>query len=885
MTRSILVFTFGVVWLTLVVARVAPAEEPTRFPLDARHPGPVVSPLLFGHNIEITRKGAWRGLYAEMVANRKFAGDAKADGLPPRWYPITGGGRVAIDRSGALAGAQCVRVEVATPGRTCGVGQYDEALALHRGTSYRLRAWFKSDVPRPVWVRLASGSGERVLAQCEATIAAGDWQLVTRDFEPKSTELDARLEIGSEQKGVFRIGAVSVQPADAFHGLRRDVVTLLKQLGPGVIRWPGGCFAEYYRWREGLLDVDRRPPLGKTTWELLLPDTDGYDTHEIGIDEFVALCREVGTEPAITVRLGEGTPEEMAAWVEYCNGGPESHWGKVRADREHREPYRVKYWFVGNEIYWSGLAGSTDPAVFVRRSRQFAEAMKRADPSIQLIGGTWFDPPNLSRWEAPLLKEAGSLLDLASYHQYMGIDKDAEIGAKIKAATSETRARLTAVRRYLDANAPAGKRLGITFDEWNLNWGRTPGDMPGGLFAAGMLNLLCREGDALGLALACYFMPVNEGCIEVRPFSACLNADGQVFALYRAHQGNRLLKTPKVPDDSDLDATASISTDGRRVVVTLVNRSLTRPVPVDLAVDGDASFPEAAVRSLTPRKLTLGASFALSDQARPLPGPARLSLTLAPGSITRVRFGATGPGEAPAMSRPRPKLLAQYPFEEGNGTSTADATGQLDPARFIGAPSFTSDGRFGRALVFHGASDSVDTGASLVDTTESFSVAAWMRFDAGFASTFRTAVSQDSDRMSGFYLQFSPVPNAGPGTASLRLTRWRDAKGEPLAAVVAPERPQAGRWVHVAAVQDCEERVMRLYVDGRMVAECGFDGMGASYRWPARGHTVIGRGQYGGAPVDPFLGAIDEVYLFQGVLSHNDVLRVMNNQFATAAPH
>ena len=873
------IFSLAALLPFITPAASSTAGEPTRLSIDVKDPGPAISPLLFGHNLEITRRGAWRGLYAEMVANRKFAGEPRADGLPPRWYPITGGGRVSVDQASPLAGKQCVRLDVAPGGRSCGIGQYGEALAFQKGARYALRVWLKSDEPRRVWVRLGSGSGDRVLFQDDVPVAAGDWQLAAREFAANATDLNVRLEIGSEQAGVYRVGAVSLQPADAFHGMRRDVVALLKQLGPGALRWPGGCFAEYYRWQEGLLPVDRRPPLGKTTWELLLPDTDGYDTHEIGIDEYVALCREIGAEPAITVRLGEGSPEEMAAWVEYCNGGSETHWGKVRAGRGHREPYRVKYWFVGNEIYWSGLAGSTDPQVFARLTRRFGEAMKKADPSVQLIGGTWFDPGNLDRWERPMLDQAGPLLGLASFHQYLGIGNDAEIAAKIKSPASDTRARLQAVRQYLDAHATGGKRLGIAFDEWNLNWGRSPGDVPGGLYAAGMLNMLCREADGLGVALACYFMPVNEGCIEVRPFTARLNGDGQVFALYKPHHGNRLLKASPAPADPDLDACASTSTstDGGRLCVTLVNRSTTRSIPVELAFNGPLAFSEAAIRSLVPRKISLGASFAETDEMRKLIDPASRRITLVPCSIVRVQFGST-PGDderSPSPSRPEPVLLAHYPFEEDSGMTTRDASGNLGLARFVGEPRFTPDGRFGRAVAFHGARDWIDTGSAVVDTTESFSVAAWVWFDPGFESTFRTVVSQDAERVSGFYLQSTPLPGV-----TLRLTKWHDAAGEPLKTVSAPERPRAGRWTHLAAVQDVENRVFRLYVDGRPVAETPIDGMGASYLWPARGHTVIGRGQYAGGPVDAFLGRIDEVYLFQGVLGEEDVRRVMENRFA-----
>ncbi len=174
-------------------------------------------------------------------------------------------------------------------------------------------------------------------------------------------------------------------PADNFHGMRRDVVELLKELKPGCLRWPGGCFAEYYNWKEGLLPADRRPPIGPGQWVGLLPDSHGYDNHEIGTDEFIDLCRELNCTPAITIRYGEGSPEEAASWVEYCNGGVDTYWGKIRADRGHPEPYQVKYWYVGNEIWGMSLVKNKDPKFCTALSRQFTEAMMKADPGITPI--------------------------------------------------------------------------------------------------------------------------------------------------------------------------------------------------------------------------------------------------------------------------------------------------------------------------------------------------------------------------------------------------------------------------------------------------------------------------------------------------------------------
>lgn len=160
----------------------------------------------------------------------------------------------------------------------------------------------------------------------------------------------------------------------------------------------GGCYAEFYRWQDGLLPVDERPPFKVTSVDILLPDTDDWDTQELGIDEFMALCREIGCEPSLTMRLCGTRAEDAESWGEYCNGGPQTKWGMVRIGRGHTEPYGVKTWFIGNEVYLGYAGGLGDPA---RQTRAFAEAMKRADPSVRLVGCT-----HTEEWNKPLFEQA-----------------------------------------------------------------------------------------------------------------------------------------------------------------------------------------------------------------------------------------------------------------------------------------------------------------------------------------------------------------------------------------------------------------------------------------------------------------------------------------------
>lgn len=610
--------------------------------IDTRDAGPVISPLLFGHNIEVTRRGLWRGLSAEMIANRKFA--AIENGLPKHWNAIGDGTILRSDCTAAFAGKHSASLEVPANELSCGIAQTHETLVFHKDTRYAVRAWMKSDTSRWVQMRVVDPPAKHVLFRTDWSLAAGDWQLLGASFTVPASATNCRIEFVSSKPGTFNLGAVSAQPADTFHGLRRDVIKQLKAMKPGCIRFPGGCYAEFYKWQDGLLNVDKRPPIGPTGLSILLPDTDDYDTHEIGTDEFVAMCRVIGAEPAITVRLSDTTPEAAAAWVQYCNGGTDTKWGKIRAGRGIVKPHGVKYWYLGNELYYFGRGDVSTPSGCAHQSRLFAEAMKQADPSIRLIACTNFvgGGDNLD-WNRPLVETCGKLVDLCSVHDYaqgkFPIKTDADIAQVIRAPTGYVLDMMRTARSLIDAGTDGGTRTTIAFDEWNTNWGQK-GSVVMGLYAAGVLNMLCRESHALGIEQACFFMPLNEGAIKVTTDTAVLDCAGLVFRLYRAHQGNRLLKITGASPDGDIDACASLTADRKQVQVTAVNRNINAGQWLDLQLTGFEGVLKSLVKILVPPRIDKDAAeFEVVETGYPIQDDGRLSVNLPPGAIARVTFG------------------------------------------------------------------------------------------------------------------------------------------------------------------------------------------------------------------------------------------------------
>src|SRR6185369_16191223 len=168
--------------------------------------------------------------------------------------------------------------------------------------------------------------------------------------------------LGSCVYGGIWVGKNS--PVPNINGFRRAAVDHLKELGVPVLRWPGGCFADDYHWRDGIGPAARRPKRVNTNWGGYTEDN-GFGTHE-----FVEFCRLIGAEPYFAANVGSGTPQEMRDWMEYCNQPSGSSLAEERAANGSPEPFKVRYWGVGNELW--GCGGNFRPEAAASEFRHFA---------------------------------------------------------------------------------------------------------------------------------------------------------------------------------------------------------------------------------------------------------------------------------------------------------------------------------------------------------------------------------------------------------------------------------------------------------------------------------------------------------------------------------
>ncbi|MGA8263868.1 MAG: hypothetical protein WB779_05460 [Ignavibacteriaceae bacterium] len=150
-------------------------------------------------------------------------------------------------------------------------------------------------------------------------------------------------------------------------GIRNDVVAALKEINPAVVRWPGGCFADTYHWKDGIGPKDQRPSIVNTTWGGVTEDN-SFGTHE-----FLDFCEQIGAEPYICVNVGSGTVQEASEWVEYVNSDAKSPMTELRKKNGREKPWNVKFWAVGNESW--GCGGNMTPDYYADLFKRFSTYM------------------------------------------------------------------------------------------------------------------------------------------------------------------------------------------------------------------------------------------------------------------------------------------------------------------------------------------------------------------------------------------------------------------------------------------------------------------------------------------------------------------------------
>lgn len=392
--------------------------------------------------------------------------------------------------------------------------------------------------------------------------------------------------------------------------LRADTLELIKKLNPPLIRYPGGNFVSGYHWEDGIGPKDQRPVRFDDAWK-------AEESNQVGTDEFMELCRQTGADPFMVVNCGNGTADEAARWVAYCNAPADTEQGRRRAENGHPEPYGIKLWGVGNEIWGSWQIGHTDAATYTARLREFAQAMREVDPAIQLVAVGHAvlsdDPQDSGRlWNETVLKGAGDLFDYLSFHLYQP-DRDGwqdeydqqALHKTICAAPLDAERIIQRIQEQIETLQP-DRAIHIAFDEWNV-WLPAPDGAPSmhkvvytlrdALYVTGMLNVFQRQCSALHIANLAQLVNVLP-LIVTNAESAYATSIYYPFLMYKEMQNLALNSTVRgkfydsealgniaaVQDVPYVEISATRNDDGSKLVVSILNRhpSLRTYVNIDL---------------------------------------------------------------------------------------------------------------------------------------------------------------------------------------------------------------------------------------------------------------------------------------------------------------
>jgi len=424
-------------------------------------------------------------------------------------------------------------------------------------------------------------------------------------------------------------------------GWRNDVVGALKELKVPLVRWPGGCFADEYHWRDGIGARNKRPVKVNTHWGGVAED------NAVGTHEFFDLVEILGTEAYINGNLGSGTPQEMAEWLEYMTSDTKSSLAELRRKNGRKAPYKVAYFGIGNEAW--GCGGNMKPEYYANLYNHYATFLKTppdARPKMVASGGN----DNDTKWTEVLSKEAARGTDGISFHYYTlptGVWE--KKGAATGFPESEWFSTMQQTLRMdqhikqnvaiLDKNDPE-KKIGFYVDEWGTWYDVEPGTNPGFLFqrntlrdavvAALNFNIFHAHAERVRMTNIAQMVNVLQAMIITDKEKMLLTPTYHAYKMYIPFQDATSLP---VAVDNDvayssngkgvpgISATAARAKDGK-VYIALVNTHPTRATDVTLNVAGLA-VGGVAGQVLTADAMDAHNTFEQPQAIKPAPFSAR----------------------------------------------------------------------------------------------------------------------------------------------------------------------------------------------------------------------------------------------------------------------
>ena len=404
-------------------------------------------------------------------------------------------------------------------------------------------------------------------------------------------------------------------PIPNTHGYRNDVLAALKDLNIPVLRWPGGCFADTYHWKDGIGPKDKRASIVNVNWGNVTEDN-SFGTHE-----FLNLCEMLGCDAYISGNVGSGTVQEMAEWLEYMTSDNISPMTNLRKQNGREKPWKVKYFGIGNEAW--GCGGNMTPEYYSDLCRRYGTYINYAGRGVQKVASGASDL-NLN-WTDVVMKNVGTRVQGIGVHYYT---LPGNWQSKGSATDFKQDAWFTVLRKTLVMDSLISKHLrvmdkydkkkevGLMVDEWGTWYDVEPGTNPGFLFqqntlrdamvAALNLNIFNKHADRVKMANIAQMINVLQAMILTKKDQIVLTPTYYVFRMYKVHQNATLIplevscKDYKYEDESIPSISVSASKDASgKIHITLANLdpNTESPVTIDLATIKSSSITGEVITS------------------------------------------------------------------------------------------------------------------------------------------------------------------------------------------------------------------------------------------------------------------------------------------------
>jgi alpha-L-arabinofuranosidase len=413
--------------------------------------------------------------------------------------------------------------------------------------------------------------------------------------------------------------------------IKMDIVEAMRKIKMPLLRWPGGCFADNYHWKDGIGALDKRAKSINIMWGMVPED------NSFGTSEFLQLCSLIGCEPYLAGNVGTGSPEELESWVEYCNYDGTSSLSDLRKINGHPNSYHVRYWGIGNESW--GCGGRMTPEAYAQKFRTFANYVREypGSPVSRIASGANSDDYEWteylmahisSRWVQgigvhyytsinPILGKK-SATDFGEL-QYFGALKNA---LKMEEIVSKH----TAIMDKYDS----GKKVALIIDEWGIWTDVEPGTNPDFLFqqnslrdaliGATTLNIFNNHCERVRMANLAQTINVLQSLVLTSGDSMVLTPTYYVFDLYKVHQNAKWIPIKIQSPNYDFNyqsiaaVNASASVDSNRAMhISLVNLDPTHEMPITIHLN-DSKASTISAQILTSDKFNDVNTFSKPDK-------------------------------------------------------------------------------------------------------------------------------------------------------------------------------------------------------------------------------------------------------------------------------